>query len=673
MIIPRVGPRVRGSGRHHPYRGGGGGGDGPPDYPAGGGGGVGGPSYRHGVDGPVGHGHHVPMGGGQRRSSGFSASGRGGSPDNVESSNFAKLFVGSVPRTATEEDIRPLFEEHGNVIEVALIKDRRTGQQQGCCFVKYATLEDADRAIRALHNQFTLPGGHGPIQVRYADGERERLGAVEYKLFVGSLNKQATEKEIEEIFAPYGRVEDVYIMKDDMKQSRGCGFVKFSHRDMASAAIDALNGKYTMRGCDQPLTVRFADPKKGGPAFGGPGYGPRSQPPSGLGIKPTTKRRITYSSSAWHPPSPRSRGPSDGDRSSKIGAPTPSSLPGSLGPLGGPTNGSIPGVVLTSSSMPQQGFSPSIAQVPLMGQQVLPLQKPLMSPKHLQQSLQMHPLPQSSVPYSQGQPLQAPMHQQLGQMQIPLSGGLGSFPQAALPGQQLVGIGGQLPASQPLMQQQQQQPPLGMSTTGQQQLTAPTSLPSCFSNLSSSVQHPVSSGPAAVTTAAVGSSVVGATPSMPVSSAMTAGPPTCNWTEHTSPEGYKYYYNSMTKESKWEKPEELSLFEQQQQQKLQSLQKSAVSQLQTQTQPQLPPQVQSTQQHMAQLQQAQGQMQIRQQAPTQQLQPALYQAPGAVSNQITQDLGYGHAQARGAIDPARIQQGLQAAQEWIWKNKPAGT
>ena len=27
--------------------------------------------------------------------------------------------------------IRPLFEEHGNVIEVALIRDRRSGQQQG--------------------------------------------------------------------------------------------------------------------------------------------------------------------------------------------------------------------------------------------------------------------------------------------------------------------------------------------------------------------------------------------------------------------------------------------------------------------------------------------------------------------------------------------------------------
>ncbi|KAF8387675.1 hypothetical protein HHK36_026329 [Tetracentron sinense] len=66
---------------------------------------------------------------GQKR--GFPFPGRGGSPDHTDGGSFAKLFVGSVPRTATEEDIRPLFEEHGNVIEVALIKDKRTGLQQG--------------------------------------------------------------------------------------------------------------------------------------------------------------------------------------------------------------------------------------------------------------------------------------------------------------------------------------------------------------------------------------------------------------------------------------------------------------------------------------------------------------------------------------------------------------
>uniref|UniRef100_A0A7I4ALM9 RRM domain-containing protein n=1 Tax=Physcomitrium patens TaxID=3218 RepID=A0A7I4ALM9_PHYPA len=197
--------------------------------------------------------------------------------------SFVKLFVGSVPRTITEDEVRPMFAEHGNVLEVAIIKDKRTGNQQGCCFVKYSTVEEAERAIRALHNQKTLPGGVSPVQVRYADGERERLGAVEHKLFVGSLNKQASEKEIEELFIPYGRVDDVYIMRDEQKQSRGCAFIKYSQRDHAQAAINALNGVHIMQGCDQPLAVRFADPKRpkggdarvGGPGFGGPSFSPR--------------------------------------------------------------------------------------------------------------------------------------------------------------------------------------------------------------------------------------------------------------------------------------------------------------------------------------------------------------------------------------------------------------
>ncbi|GFZ09092.1 flowering time control protein FCA [Actinidia rufa] len=113
--------------------------DSPPRYPpGGGGGGGGGGGFRPmSSDGGGGGGGFRPMGGdgfgpnlsGQKR--GFPFSGQGGSPDHFDGGNFAKLFVGSVPRTATAEDIRPLFEEHGNVVEVALIKDKRTGQQQG--------------------------------------------------------------------------------------------------------------------------------------------------------------------------------------------------------------------------------------------------------------------------------------------------------------------------------------------------------------------------------------------------------------------------------------------------------------------------------------------------------------------------------------------------------------
>uniref|UniRef100_A0A7N0UJG3 RRM domain-containing protein n=1 Tax=Kalanchoe fedtschenkoi TaxID=63787 RepID=A0A7N0UJG3_KALFE len=265
--------------------------DSPPPYHPGNGGGLRplvDAGFRPPIDGKAGPGpsYEAPLSG-QKRA--FPFPGSDNSPEPFDHSRAVKLFIGSVPRTITVEDVRPLFEGHGNVLEVALIKDKITGQQQGCCFIKYATPEEADKAIRALHNHYTLPGGVGPIQVRYADGERERLGLalVEHKLYVGSLNKQATLKEVEEIFLPYGQVEDVYVLQ----HNKGCGFVKYSQREMAIAAINALNGRYTMKGCDQPLTVRFAEPKRQrfgeprNPAFGGPGLGPRFQAP---GIRPMT-------------------------------------------------------------------------------------------------------------------------------------------------------------------------------------------------------------------------------------------------------------------------------------------------------------------------------------------------------------------------------------------------
>lgn len=60
-------------------------------------------------------------------------------------------------------------------------------------------------------------------------------------------------------------------------------------------------------------------------------------------------------------------------------------------------------------------------------------------------------------------------------------------------------------------------------------------------------------------------------PTVPQSPQVAASPE-CDWSEHTCPDGYKYYYNCETCESRWDKPEEYLSFEQQiqKQQKLQN-------------------------------------------------------------------------------------------------------
>lgn len=63
---------------------------------------------------------------------------------------MTKIYVGNLPFTATEEDVRSLFGSHGNVESVALPTDRETGRPRGFGFVQMASA-DAANAIGALN------------------------------------------------------------------------------------------------------------------------------------------------------------------------------------------------------------------------------------------------------------------------------------------------------------------------------------------------------------------------------------------------------------------------------------------------------------------------------------------------------------------------------------------
>lgn len=60
-----------------------------------------------------------------------------------------KLYVGNLPFSATDDEVRQLFGEYGEVTSVQLITDRDTGRPRGFGFVEMA--EGADEAIQALH------------------------------------------------------------------------------------------------------------------------------------------------------------------------------------------------------------------------------------------------------------------------------------------------------------------------------------------------------------------------------------------------------------------------------------------------------------------------------------------------------------------------------------------
>jgi len=88
----------------------------------------------------------------------------------------AKLFIGMLARTATEEEVRALVSPYGQVEEVYIMKDKATGQSKGCSFVKFCNKESASAVIDALHQKVTMPGSHQPIIAKWADAPKAKNG-----------------------------------------------------------------------------------------------------------------------------------------------------------------------------------------------------------------------------------------------------------------------------------------------------------------------------------------------------------------------------------------------------------------------------------------------------------------------------------------------------------------
>lgn len=88
------------------------------------------------------------------------------------------IYVGNLPYSVTDEELRAAFSEFGDVSSVNLITDKFTGQSKGFAFVEMPSNSEADRAIKALNetafkgrklkvNQAKPRGDRPPRRPRY--------------------------------------------------------------------------------------------------------------------------------------------------------------------------------------------------------------------------------------------------------------------------------------------------------------------------------------------------------------------------------------------------------------------------------------------------------------------------------------------------------------------------
>ncbi|XP_035170133.1 RNA-binding protein 4B-like isoform X3 [Oxyura jamaicensis] len=130
---------------------------------------------------------------------------------------MVKLFIGNLPREATEQEIRSLFEQYGKVLECDIVKNYG--------FVHIEDRTAAEDAIRNLHHHKL----HGVCINVEASKNKSKAST---KLHVGNISPTCTNLELRAKFEEYGPVIECDIVKD----------YAFVHMERAEDAVEAIRG-----------------------------------------------------------------------------------------------------------------------------------------------------------------------------------------------------------------------------------------------------------------------------------------------------------------------------------------------------------------------------------------------------------------------------------------------
>jgi RNA recognition motif-containing protein len=67
----------------------------------------------------------------------------------------AKIYVGNLAKSTSQEDLNTLFAQAGEVVSVDVIKDRKSGEAKGFAFITMSAQSEADKAV-SMFNSYSL-------------------------------------------------------------------------------------------------------------------------------------------------------------------------------------------------------------------------------------------------------------------------------------------------------------------------------------------------------------------------------------------------------------------------------------------------------------------------------------------------------------------------------------
>ncbi|KAI7978922.1 hypothetical protein LOK49_Contig628G00002 [Camellia lanceoleosa] len=131
-----------------------------------------------------------------------------------------RVYIGNIPRTVNNDELRQIVEEHGAVEKAEVMYDKYSGRSR-FAFITMKTVEDANAAVEKL-NGTQIGGPH--------------------KVYVGNLAKTVTTELLKNFFAEKGKVLSAKVSRvPGTSKSSGFGFVTFSSEEDVEAVISSVN------------------------------------------------------------------------------------------------------------------------------------------------------------------------------------------------------------------------------------------------------------------------------------------------------------------------------------------------------------------------------------------------------------------------------------------------
>ncbi|KAL4555963.1 hypothetical protein LXL04_038597 [Taraxacum kok-saghyz] len=163
-----------------------------------------------------------------------------------------EVFVGGLDRDTNESDLKDVFSQVGDITEVRLLMNPMTNKNKGFAFIRFATVEQARRALNELKRPMINGKQCGVAPSQDSD-----------TLFVGNICKTWSKDMLKEKLVRYGidKFEELTLVEDVKNEgmNRGFAFLDFPSRADALEACRRLQKRDVIFGTDRTARVAFAD------------------------------------------------------------------------------------------------------------------------------------------------------------------------------------------------------------------------------------------------------------------------------------------------------------------------------------------------------------------------------------------------------------------------------